>query len=497
MISVFRIFFGATRTRPVLVLICLLLAGMFEIVSLGALLPLVGQIGGAETASSSELNTFIDGLFAFAGLEKTFETIVLVVVLAMITRAVLSFAARGYVSVAIAKVVSVMRSQLVRQLLAARWSYFAEQRIGRIANALSNDATRAGQAYQRAARFVAYLIQAGVYITAAFLISLQLALVGAVVGAFLVLATSWLVRISRKQGYKQTDSTSDLTTYVTDTMNNIKPLKTMERQAPFLELFAKNIRRLRKSLVRQSLATYGRHYAHDVMVAIFVGGGIYFATRFLSIPLSELIVTGIVFFQVTTIVSKLQATLQDAAQLESAFWRLDELLDATAAAEEENPGTTSAHLESEAVFRNVSFAHGETPVVNNVDLEIPARKITVLQGGSGAGKTTLIDLLIGLHRPEDGQILLDGTPLTEIDLKDWRRKIGYVPQELSLFHGSIRENITLGDETIGDEQVHRALERAGASGFIGDLPEGLDTVAGEMGAKLSGGQRQRIALARA
>ena len=125
--SVLRIFFGAMRTKPWLVLTCLLVAGLFEIVSIGALLPLVAQIGGSETASSSELDAFVNSVFGFFGLEKTFETIVLVVVLTMIIKAVLSFGALGYVSVAIAKVVSVMRSQLVRQLLAARWSYFAEQ----------------------------------------------------------------------------------------------------------------------------------------------------------------------------------------------------------------------------------------------------------------------------------------------------------------------------------------------------------------------------------
>ncbi|MCP5080151.1 MAG: ATP-binding cassette domain-containing protein [Alphaproteobacteria bacterium] len=121
----------------------------------------------------------------------------------------------------------------------------------------------------------------------------------------------------------------------------------------------------------------------------------------------------------------------------------------------------------------------------------------MLQGPSGAGKTTLIDLLIGLHKANSGTVLLDGIPLGEIDIKDWRKKIGYVPQELSLFHNTIRENITLGDKLLTDEDVMRALAHAGGDVFVNMLPGGLGTVAGELGAKLSGGQRQRIALARA
>lgn len=495
--SIFRIFFGAQRTKPWLVLMCMVLAGLFEMVSIGALVPLLGHLGGGESQSDSEMNQLIEGLMGIVGLPNTFEALVVLVVAAMMIKSILSFGSYAYVAFAIAKVVSVMRANLVRQLLNARWSYFADQRVGRIANAISNDATRAGTAYQRSARFVAYFVQAIFYVLAALLISRELALIGFVVGCILVLSLGWLVKISRKAGYKQTDSTSDLVTYVSDTMNNIKPLKAMERQAPFLELFSRKIRILRKSLVRQALATHGRAYGHEGLVALFIGVAVYVATKQFNTPLSELVVAGIVFFQVTAVISRLQATLQEAAQLESAFWRLDEVLDSTKEAAETNPGTLTPTLEEAALFEKVCFAHGDTPVVNDIDLSIPAHKITVLQGGSGAGKTTIIDLLIGLHRPDSGRITLDGVSLGEIDLKAWRRMIGYVPQELSLFHGTIRENITLGDETVDDDAITLALKRAGAWEFIEKLPEGLDTVAGEMGAKLSGGQRQRIALARA
>ena len=496
--SIFRIFFRAASTKPVLVLACMVLAGLFEMVSLGALVPLIGHLGGGgNTRSDSQMSEFIESLMGFIGLSNTFETMVIFVVAAMMIKSVLSFGAHAYVAFTIAKVVSVMRANLVRQMLNARWSYFADQRSGRIANSISNDATRAGGAYQRSARFVAFVVQALFYVIAALLISRELAIIGILVGLILVVSLGWLIKISRKAGYKQTDSTSDLVTYVSDTMNNMKPLKAMERQAPFLELFSRQIRTLRKSLVRQSLAKFGRSYGHEGLVALFIGIAVYIATKQFNTPLSELVVAGIIFFQVTTLISRLQATLQDAAELESAFWRLDNMLKSTAAAAETNPGTLTPSLETSAIFSKVSFAHGDTPVVNDVDVEFPAKQITVLQGGSGAGKTTIIDLLIGLHRPVEGTIYLDGVPLSDIDLKAWRRMIGYVPQELSLFHGTIRENITLGDETLSDAQVANAVKRAGAAGFIDRLPEGVETIAGEMGAKLSGGQRQRIALARA
>jgi ATP-binding cassette subfamily C protein len=121
----------------------------------------------------------------------------------------------------------------------------------------------------------------------------------------------------------------------------------------------------------------------------------------------------------------------------------------------------------------------------------------VLTGPSGSGKTTVSDLLIGFRTPDSGQVLIDDRPLHEFALREWRTMIGYVPQELVLFHDSVFSNIALGDPKIGEIEVRAALKAAGALEFVESMPEGLHTPVGEKGTKMSGGQRQRIALARA
>jgi ATP-binding cassette subfamily C protein len=118
-------------------------------------------------------------------------------------------------------------------------------------------------------------------------------------------------------------------------------------------------------------------------------------------------------------------------------------------------------------------------------------------GGSGEGKTTLVDLLVGLLKPASGEVLIDDTPLKGHRRTTWRRSIGYVPQEVLLFHDTIQRNVTLGAEAVTREDVEWALEAAGALEFVRALPEGLDQVVGERGTELSGGQRQRISIARA
>jgi ABC-type multidrug transport system fused ATPase/permease subunit len=170
-------------------------------------------------------------------------------------------------------------------------------------------------------------------------------------------------------------------------------------------------------------------------------------------------------------------------------------------------------------MEGVSFAYPEAeqgPVVRAVTLEIPANGTTALVGPSGGGKTTLADLLIGLLQPQEGEILVDGAPLASLDLRAWRRGMGYVAQESFLFNDTIRANLTMevGGEVTGsdaaangegepaetgdaDARLFAALAAAGLEGFVRGLPRGLDTVVGERGVRLSGGERQRLALARA
>ena len=119
-----------------------------------------------------------------------------------------------------------------------------------------------------------------------------------------------------------------------------------------------------------------------------------------------------------------------------------------------------------------------------------------LIGSSGAGKTTVADLLLRLFRPNSGKILLDGKDIEEINIKSWRKKIGYVSQDVFLLNDTIKNNIKFFDKSVSSEDIANAVEAASARDFIQKLPDGLNTIVGERGIKLSAGQRQRIALAR-
>jgi ATP-binding cassette subfamily B protein/subfamily B ATP-binding cassette protein MsbA len=137
------------------------------------------------------------------------------------------------------------------------------------------------------------------------------------------------------------------------------------------------------------------------------------------------------------------------------------------------------------------------PALRNIHLDLQRGSTVALVGSSGAGKSTIADLLVGLFEPTDGQILIDGTPLSDFDLISWQQHLGVVSQDTFLFNASIADNITHGSPNATKAEIAAAAEKAQAAGFISDLPDGYDTLIGERGYRLSGGQRQRLSLARA
>ena len=146
---------------------------------------------------------------------------------------------------------------------------------------------------------------------------------------------------------------------------------------------------------------------------------------------------------------------------------------------------------------NLHFRYGERPALAGVELELEPGERVALVGPSGAGKSTLIQLLLGFMPPQQGRISVDGQDLAELDPRDWRRQIAWVPQNPRLFAGSIADNLTLGLESVGESAMREALDQACALDFVEALPQGLRTRVGEGGRALSGGQCQRLALARA
>lgn len=156
------------------------------------------------------------------------------------------------------------------------------------------------------------------------------------------------------------------------------------------------------------------------------------------------------------------------------------------------------NLEGEFDFKDVCFSYSpEKKILNHFDLHVSKGETIALVGESGAGKSTVLNMVIGFNKANSGTITIDGNDINDIDLRSYRRHIAVVPQTSVLFSGTIRDNITYGLPSVNKKQLDDAIKAANLTSFIASLPNGLDTVVGEHGGKLSGGQRQRISIARA
>lgn len=178
--------------------------------------------------------------------------------------------------------------------------------------------------------------------------------------------------------------------------------------------------------------------------------------------------------------------------------RVFEFLDAPVEIRDQPGARTLEEIREGVEFHGVSFEYrpGE-PVLREIDFRAPAGSVTALVGPSGAGKTTLVDLLGRFYEVTDGAVRIDGVDIRDFSLASLRDKLGIVSQETVLFHDTVRANIAYGMEDVSEEDLRRAAQAAHADGFVERLPQGYDTVVGERGTQLSGGQRQRIAIARA
>ncbi len=288
-----------------------------------------------------------------------------------------------------------------------------------------------------------------------------------------------------------------LLTHLADTLQSVKALKAMARESSAEALLRTETLKLNRALQRDVMTKEALKAFQEPAITVLIAVGLYIALTRLALPLATLTVLVFVLGRLLIQLSRMQRLYQQMVVLESAYWALRDMIRDAEVGRRAPLGSVTPRLEQSISIERVSFAYGDAPVLENVSLTIAAGTFTTLMGPSGAGKTTLVDLLTALLRPDVGEIWIDGVALGTLDRRAWRRMIGYVPQETLLLNDTILGNVTLGDPALTAADAERALRAAGAWEFVVATPDGPGTLVGERGARLSGGQRQRLAIARA
>lgn len=489
--------------RSGLMLAALVLAGVAEGVGLSALLPLLQlatetRTGGAATeVMGGGTSGFVGDVLAVFGLTSSVGTLLAGIVLTVVLKSVLVLFAKKQVGYTVAHVATELRLRLLRSLFATRWEYYLGQPVGALANAVATEANRASSAYLFGASLAALLIQSAVYSGVAVMVSWR-ATVAALAAAICVMfLLSFLVKQSRRAGRRQTKLLKSLLVHLTDSLQSVKPLKAMGRESLADALLESTTVKLNRALQKKVLSKEALTAFQEPLFVSLIAVGLYVSLVRRGMPFASVMVLAFLLARVLLQLGKVQREYQGMASCDSAYWSLEATIQEAARAQEICHGTVTPSLQREIRLEGVNFSYGDRPVLAGADMVLPAGRLTTLVGPSGAGKTTIADLVTGLLSPGSGEVFVDGVSLSQLDVRQWRKMIGYVPQDTVLLHDTIFRNVILGASELGEKDVEEALVAAGAWEFVQAMPEGIHNTVGERGGKLSGGQRQRIAIARA
>jgi len=501
-----KTFARAYPLQSAVMLFALLIAGLIEGVSLTALLPLLnlvldkqgtpgGDVSGVE--ADSGIGGFLLGIIEAAGFTPSVLILLIIILFGAILKGGLSLLARQKVGYIVAHVATDLRLSMLRAMLASRWEYFLHQPVGRLTNSMSIEAVRAANAYLYGATLISLAIEAAVYLTIASLVKWQAALIALLVGMLIYLLLGRLVKSARRAGKRQTKFTGSMIARLADTLLSVKPLKSMGRERLVNTVLISETRNINRALRREVLSAEVLSAGQEVLFALVLVVGIYVTLVRMELPLATVMVLGYLIHRILKKTGRVQRNYQKMAVSESAYWSIQKTIEQADLAVEHPGGKLTPTLENGIDLTEVSFSYDDKQILDELTLTIPAGSFTAIIGPSGTGKTTILDLIIGLLQPTSGRVLVDGVPLQDLDMLQWRRSIGYVPQETVLLHDSVFNNVSLGDPAIGEADVVAALQAAEAWAFTEELPAGIHSDVGERGGKLSGGQRQRIMIARA
>jgi ATP-binding cassette subfamily C protein len=397
----------------------------------------------------------------------------------------------------VAHLTTKLRLEALRAFILARWEFHLNHPIGKLSAAMGGEAAQTAKAYAAGVSIIVVVIQAAIYIGVALTISWKVTLVALAVGTLFWYPLNRFVKKAKRAGRRQVKLRKSMSADFVDSIQSIKPLKAMAREDRAETILVAKTEKLKKALQKEIVSKESLSAFQEVIKVAFILLAVYLTIVIWGMALTTVMILILLLGRIMGKLSKIQTQYQQMATLEYGYWSMIETFESAQKMCEQKLGDRKPELKHAVRIEGVTFAYKKNIVINNASLIFPAGEFIAIVGPSGAGKTTIVDIVIGLLRPQEGEVWIDNLPLEQIDLNQWRRMIGYVPQETLLLHDSIFINVTLGDPDITEQEVEEALRKAGIWDFVKTRHKGIHSSVGQRGLMLSGGQRQRIAIARA
>jgi ATP-binding cassette subfamily C protein len=389
--------------------------------------------------------------------------------------------------------------RLYRAIIQADWLFLVRRRSSDFTHALTAELARVTTCTYLLIGTLANSILALVYIALALKLSARMTWLVLATGAVLLLLSRRWMQAVRQSGTAVSESVSEVYAAATEHLQNLKAMKFYDAQTSDFAMFSS----LQSTALEQGLASTRSQAAaafwFEAGSLIMLGAIVFASLQVLRVAPASILLLLAVFTRLIPRLAAGQNQFQALLSEIPAFENLTAIYrDCLANAEVPTTAKSGPSLAHEIHLQRISFRYeAQRPLVlDDLSLTIAAGKATAIAGASGAGKSTIADLVTGLLAPMTGQVLIDGVELTAQAARAWRRHVGYVAQDTVLFHDTVRANLRWANPAASEQEMKEGLTLAAAE-FVFDLPQGLDTTVGDRGMLLSHGQRQRIALARA
>ncbi|MGD8386349.1 MAG: ABC transporter ATP-binding protein [Desulfobacteraceae bacterium] len=460
------------------------------------------EIGGdiAALTEQSRLWQTLVTVFDIFELQVTLIGLILVLLFMIMSRVVVVYLRQSYTAWLSQEVVHHIRTNLFKRCMSAAYSALDTFKSGYLVNLVTIEGQRAAGNLQSLFALIANAVVVFGYLIVLMWISIPMTILAVFILGGAGLIVNFHVRHTRRLSRQTTNVNQAFSFDLIERLSAFRLIKltaTEEREIVHVEEDSAKVRDhnywLAKLNARIDL----------ILEPVVVVGGLmilYFSIEVFSLSLAKVGLFTLILLRLLPLSKEVlrsrQTYLATSASIAAVLKNIREMGEVQ---EERGSNLQFKGLQEGIRFEKVTFTYpGQTsPALERVDFQIPSGKMTALVGPSGAGKTTLVDVIAGLRVPQDGRVLMDGVPLAEYDLSSIRRSIAFVSQEAFVFNDTVKNNLAFARPEATDDEIRGAMDRAMVSEFVAALPQEWDTVLGERGTRLSGGQKQRLSLARA
>ncbi|MFH1890137.1 MAG: ABC transporter ATP-binding protein [Candidatus Kuenenbacteria bacterium] len=489
--------YGKYKLQILILVILGFVTGILEGIGVNALIPLFSFAIGDGQGGTDFISRAIQRGFEFVHIDFTVAFLLLFISILFVAKALLTILLL-YVKVKITSDYELTaRTNIFNKILNSSWTHLLKQKLGHLETVLMIDVPVSTSLLDQISQAIMLFTSLSVYIVIALNISSSITLVTLVVGALLFLFFKPFIYKVKTLSYQRTLLNKETAHHTSENILGIKTVKSMMSGKQVADKGIQLFEKFRQIHIKLALT---KNIVSSLIIpvsVIFICALFAFYYKSPSFSLPALVAIIYLIQKIFTYLQQLQKNLQNFNEAVPHLRSVLNYEKESAYNLEADHGKKDFTFNKALKFNNIVFEYNQNKqILRNVDFSISKGEMIGLIGPSGAGKTTLVDLILRLLDPTKGEILLDGQDIKKIDLKKWRKNIGYISQDIFLINDTIKNNIKFYNDKVSNEDVIEAAKMANIYDFVQSMPDKFDTNIGERGFFISAGQRQRIVIAR-